>query len=66
MAITLAKIQGSFVYVYDGGRQLYARPINVKQGDALIGFTASSVSIKNGSFIYTYDEKGNQISAHPA
>ncbi|HEC1752376.1 TPA: hypothetical protein R1706_000238 [Campylobacter lari] len=68
MAITLAKISvsGSFVEVYDGNRRLYTKPINKKYGDALMGFTGSSVSIKEGAFIKTYDEKGNQISAHPA
>ncbi|MGH2326939.1 hypothetical protein ACRCD5_01135 [Campylobacter taeniopygiae] len=65
MAITLATIKGSLLYVYDGNKQLYSRPFNPKT-DALIGFTSSTVSIKRDRVIYTYDEKGHQISYHPA
>ncbi|WP_139451645.1 hypothetical protein [Campylobacter armoricus] len=66
MAITLAKVSssGSWVEVYDGSKKLYSKDINLKRGDALMGFTASSVSIKQGSWIKTYDEKGHQISSH--
>ncbi|EAI3905363.1 hypothetical protein A9Y52_03825 [Campylobacter lari] len=59
MAITL-------VEVYDGNRRLYSKPVNTNKGDALIGFIGSSVSIKEGSWIVTYDEKGQRISSHPA
>lgn len=66
MAITLAKVSNSgfYVEVYDGSKKLYSKDINLKRGDALMGFTASSVSIKQGNYIRTYDEKGKQISSH--
>lgn len=63
MAITHAVQKGNFVYVYDGNKQLFT-----KSGQ-LMGYTSGSVSTKNGSngsFIYTYDEKGRQISCHSA
>ncbi|MCR4881639.1 MAG: hypothetical protein K6A44_06795 [bacterium] len=31
-------------------------------GDRLLGFTNSTVTVKRGSFINTYDEDGNLIS----
>ncbi|WP_257906113.1 hypothetical protein UPTC15744_00352 [Campylobacter lari] len=64
MAITLAKVSGSWVEVYDGNRRLYSKPVNTNKGDALIGFTGFSVSIKEGSWIVTFDEKGQRISSH--
>lgn len=48
MAITLAKVSGSWVEVYDGNRRLCSKPVNTNKGDALIGFIGSSVSIKEG------------------
>lgn len=46
------------IEVYDGSKKLYSKSINSKRGDTLMGFTASSVSIKEGNYIRTYDEKG--------
>lgn len=45
-------------------RNFIPKSINSKRGDTLMGFTASSVSIKEGNYIRTYDEKGKQISSH--
>lgn len=63
MAITLAVVKGSFVYVYDGNKQLYT--LAISKNDELVGYTSSTVSVKRGSFIHTYDEKGRQISSRP-
>jgi hypothetical protein len=59
MAITLAKQQGEWVYVYDGSRQLWSRV------GKLHGYTGASVNIQNGSFINSYDERGNQLASIP-
>lgn len=64
MAITLAVKKGSFIYVYDGNKQLYVK--GASGNDELIGFTSNTVSIKKGNFIYTYDEKGKQIACQGA
>ena len=46
---------------YDNkNRQIVSKPLN---GGNLLGYTSSSFSIKVGSKIYTYDEKGRQISS---
>jgi len=37
-----------------------------KPEDGLAGYTSSTVSMRRGSFIYTYNEKGGQISTHAA
>lgn len=60
MAITTAVQQGSWVRVLDGSRQLFTR------SGTLHGYTANSVSIKEGNWIRTYNEKGQQISTQPA
>lgn len=60
--ITLAIIKGSVLYVYNGNKLLFSR---VVVGAELLGFTASSVSVANKTTIYTYDEKGRQISMRP-
>ncbi|MBF7047215.1 hypothetical protein IY804_03865 [Campylobacter volucris] len=51
------------IEVYDGSKKLYSKSINSKRGYALMGFIASSVSIKQGNYIRN-DEKGKQISFH--
>lgn len=60
MAITTAVQKGSMVYVYDGNRQLFCKP------GELHGYTANSLSVKKNGFIFTFDEKGRQISSKPA
>lgn len=48
--------KGSWIYVYDErGNQKCCL-----SGDALLGFTGTSVTIRKGSFAYTYDERGSQ------
>ena len=56
--ITTAIQKGSSVYVYSGTRLLFT-----KYGE-LHGFTATSVSVRKGNYIYVYNEKGFQISSH--
>ena len=56
MTITSAVQKGKWVYVYDRTRQLFS-----KHGE-LVGYTGGSVSVKNGNWVNTYDEKGRQIS----
>ena len=50
--------RGSSVYLYDEtGQDL---PVSIfTRGGRLVGFTASTVSIQNGTLIYTYDDPLN-------
>lgn len=66
MPIASAVQRGGVVYVYDAkGLTLFTKPCGRQPGDGLRGFTSSTVSIKTGSAIYTFDERGLQISAMP-
>lgn len=59
--ISVAVQKGSSVYVYnEKNNQIFVL------GGTLVGYTSSSVSIKKLglSAIYTYDDKGRQISVH--
>lgn len=58
MSIMLAQERGSFVYVYDENN----RHLFTKSGE-LHGYTSNSVTVKRGSVLYTYNEKGLQISS---
>lgn len=60
MEITSAIQKGAMVYAYNGNRQLF-----VKQG-TLHGYTATSLSVVRSNTVYTFDEKGRQISTKPA
>ncbi|MDA3046635.1 hypothetical protein OFO10_05635 [Campylobacter sp. VBCF_06 NA8] len=60
--ITLAIIKGSTLFVYNGSKLLFSRSA---VGVTLLGFTASSVTLASKTSIYTYDEKGRQISMRP-
>lgn len=65
MAIEVAIQKGNFVHVYgNGNRELFSKLINPSDGDALMGFTSTTVSIKQGIFIRVYDETGREISSH--
>lgn len=52
--------RGGSIYLYDEtGQDL---PVSIATGGgALIGFTASTVSIKKGNLIFTYDKWGNAV-----
>ena len=58
MAIGLAIQRGDRVYVYDS----YNHALCNLLGE-LVGFTSSTVSVKRGGFVYTYDEQGHQQAA---
>ncbi|QEO18878.1 hypothetical protein FLP30_13105 (plasmid) [Acetobacter vaccinii] len=63
--------KGNFVYVYDEqGRQLTTIAAGGGSHDGLQGYTATTVSVRKGSFIYIYiyiyDERSHQKSAIPA
>jgi hypothetical protein len=67
MAIGSAVEMGSLVYVYDENRrELFTKPKGIQPGDGLKGYTSTRVSIKNGFLIYTYDDKGRQVSSTSA
>ncbi len=58
MAIGSAVQRGSFVYVYDEkGRQLTALPAGNGPEDGLRGYTGATVSVRRGSFVYTYTNR---------
>jgi hypothetical protein len=50
----------------ENNRQTGAVPAGNGAKDGLKGYTSSQVNIQHGSFIYSYDEKGQQLSAIPA
>ena len=65
MAIEVAILKGDYIYVYgNGNRELFSRFISPSKGDALMGFTSTTVSIKQGDYIRVYDETGREISSH--
>jgi hypothetical protein len=66
MPIGNAIEKSSFVYVYDEkGKQLFAKPSGNAPDDGLMGYTATTVSIRRSAYIYTFDDKGRQVSAKP-
>ena len=44
-------------------RRKRAARCSPKGGDALMGYTGASVSIRKGTMVYTYNERGSQIMA---
>ncbi|KAE9538410.1 hypothetical protein HT665_07405 [Ursidibacter maritimus] len=62
MAITTVVKQGSSAFVaYDGSKKLFQ--ILAPNG-VLVGYTSTSVSIKQGIMIYVYNEKGIKVDSH--
>lgn len=57
MAIGAAIQKGTHVWVYDEDNRLLFN----RQGE-LMGYTARSISLNNGSSIITYNEKGSTVS----
>jgi hypothetical protein len=56
--------KGNFVYAYDEkGRMLFAKSGGSGPGDGLVGFTASTVSVRIGMFVHIYDEEGRTLDA---
>lgn len=60
--ISYASLQGQTLRVY-GARLLYSRPIS---GALSVSNTSTTVTVRTKTMIYTYDEKGRQISVRPA
>lgn len=56
MAIANAVIRGTQFFIYDEKGRLLGS--GASQGGQIIGFTATTVSIKRGNMIYIYNEKG--------
>jgi hypothetical protein len=62
MAIGSAIERGSLICVYDEhGRTLFQKARGSGPKDGLLGFTGSTVTVRFGSIIYTYDERGMTI-----
>lgn len=57
--IVTAIQKGNLVYVYGASN----RVLFTRNGE-LYGYTGTSVSIRRGSFIYVYNERGIVISTH--
>jgi hypothetical protein len=67
MAIATAVTRGAFVYVYDEkNRHMLTLAAGHTPEDGLTGYTSSTVSVRWGGFIDTYNAKGGQISTHAA
>lgn len=59
MAITVAVQQGNTVVVKgDRNRLLFTK------AGTLVGFTGSTVSVKRGNMVYTFDEKGRLLGSN--
>ncbi|MGC8522890.1 MAG: hypothetical protein ACP5M5_01240 [Acidibrevibacterium sp.] len=62
MAIGNAVQRGTIVQVYDEkNRPIFILPAGSGANDGLRGYTGSTINIKRGPYIYTYDAKGRQI-----
>ena len=60
MAIGSAIERGSLICVYDErGSTLFSKARGSGAKDGLLGFTGSTVTVRFGSIIYTYDEHGD-------
>ena len=67
MAIGSAIERGSFICVYDErGLRCSRRPGGSGPKDGLLGFTGSTVTVRFGSIIYTYGERGETVYAKAA
>jgi hypothetical protein len=60
MAIGNAVQRGSSVYVYDDrGQYLFTKATGSGSSDGVAGYTGSSVSVRVGNLVKTYDDKGH-------
>jgi hypothetical protein len=67
MAIGSAIERGSLIVVFDKRRTtLFSKARGNGPDDGLIGFTGSTVTLRYGSVIYTYDEHGMTVYAKAA
>jgi len=68
MAIANAIQRDSYVYLYDErGVQIcaFALPGSRNPPDGLVSFTANSVNVRSGAYIFTYNEQGIQTGSYP-
>jgi hypothetical protein len=63
MPIGNAFENGNFVSIRDEKNNVLA---SVPKCDGLLGYTSTTVTVKNGTFIKTYDAAGRVISNTPA
>jgi hypothetical protein len=67
MAIGSAIERGSLIQVFDtNGRTLFSNAKGSGPRDGLLGFTGSTVTVRFGSLIYTYSERGQTLYAKAA
>jgi hypothetical protein len=67
MAIGSVTERGNVAIIYDeAGRQLTMIPVGFGPHDGLLGYTGSSVSLRFGAMILTYDSRGRQIGSRLA
>jgi hypothetical protein len=67
MAIGSAIERDSYIFVFDEhGQTLFSKARGNGPEDGLLGFTASTVTARFGSVIYTYDPRGTTIYAKAA
>jgi hypothetical protein len=61
MAIGSAIQRSHVVHIYDEDRRQTATVLaGTGRDDGLTGYTASRVNVRRGSFVYSYDEHGQQ------
>ena len=59
--------RGSPIYVFNqDGRMLFSTARGSRASDGLLGLTGSTVTVRFGSIIYTYDEGGQTVHAKAA
>ena len=67
MAISNVVERNGFVYIYDdAGNNTGTVGVGSGPDDGLKGYTSSSVNVRSGSWIYSYDERGIQTNVVPA
>jgi hypothetical protein len=59
--------RGSLIAVYDEkGMSLFSKAKGSGPQDGLLGFTGSTVTVRFGSIVYTYGERGQTVYAKAA
>ena len=59
--------RGSLIVVYDEkGMSLFSKSKGSGPHDGLLGFTGSTVTVRFGSVVYTYGERGQTLYAKAA
>jgi hypothetical protein len=59
--------RGALIVVYDEkGMSLFSKAKGSGPQDGLLGFTGSTVTVRFGSVIYTYGERGQTVYAKTA